>query len=115
MNSEAGNNQRRNERRVLRRPAQMQLQDGQVLQALARDIGLGGIGLIIPANLRPRAPCVVRLVLPQAKGAAAELTVRGVVNYSVYSGAEGGFLAGVVFAALDEAAATAIQDFLKRP
>ena len=95
-----GQDRRTTERRAFRAPALLRLPSQQVLEVRTIDISAGGIGLVVPLNLRRDSLCDVRVRAPvQAEGTEIILA-RGRIAHSILSGKEKGFLIGLEFIGL---------------
>jgi c-di-GMP-binding flagellar brake protein YcgR len=92
---------------------QVKLADGRVLEARTLDISLGGVQLVLAANLPVHGLCTLRLRIPAIPLGVHTLTAQAQVASIVCSGREGGFVAGLRFTALPAASLAALEAYLQ--
>jgi c-di-GMP-binding flagellar brake protein YcgR len=107
-----GLDRRTTERRAFRAPALLKLPSQQVLEVRTFDISVGGIGLVVPLNLRRDSVCDVRVRAPvQAEGMEV-IMARGRIAHSILSGKEKGFLIGLEFVTLSDPLLSLIKQYV---
>lgn len=104
---------RQHARERFKAAVQVKLADGRLVEAHTLDISLGGVQLVLPVNLQQHSLCALRLCIPGIPLGVHVFMAQAEVASIVYSGREGGFVAGLRFTALPAASMAALQDYLQ--
>ncbi len=104
---------RRHEREYFASTVQLLLPQRRILQARTLDISLGGLKLIVPANLAVGTRCGLRLVIPVVPYGARTIVAEAEVASIVFSGRENGFLVGLRFTTLPQEPRAALLAYLR--
>jgi c-di-GMP-binding flagellar brake protein YcgR len=96
----------------LRSVAQLMMPGQPALMVRTFDIGIGGVGIIAPANLPALLSCRVRIAVPVKGHGSTTVEAQAKVVHSVLSGSEDGFRIGLQFVDLPPVALAAIKQFL---
>ena len=107
-----GTERREHERKPLRASGQLLLPNRAPMEVRTVDLSLGGMGVVVPANLAPKLACLVRVALPLKPKGSALMEAQATVAHSVLSGNQAGFLVGLQFTSVSAASAAAIKHFL---
>jgi len=104
-------NRRVTARKVLRRPATVNLPGGLSRDATTWDLGADGMSLLSAKPISPGSKCTVAFEVP--RGAASDpVSIPGKVVYCSFLGPQG-FKVGMVFGSLDAPGADIVAEFLK--
>lgn len=107
-----GPDRRREDRKLFRSPAQLQLPNREVQRVRTLDISPGGIGIVSPSNLPKDVVCEIKFRAPLLGDRVEMLVARGRIAYSILSGKENGFLVGVQFTEIPPGAMALIKRFV---
>lgn len=85
----------------------------RIVEARAADISVGGLRLLVPANLPLQSVCNIRLGLPGHPDGAYTVMARAQVMNVLFSGKENGFMVGMRFTSISHTAMEAIEQYLR--
>jgi|GEM_PF-3216479 Predicted glycosyltransferase len=85
----------------------------RIVEARAVDISVGGLRLLVPANLPLQSVCNIRLGLPGGPDGAYTVMARAQVMNIMFSGKENGFMVGMRFTSISPTATEAIEQYLR--
>lgn len=104
---------RRHEREYFASTVQLLTPQRRIVEARTLDISLGGLRLVLPANLAVGSRCGLRLVVPRVPFGASTVVAEAEVTSIVFSGRENGFLAGLRFTTLPQEPRATLQAYLR--
>lgn len=104
---------RRHEREYFASTVQLLTPGRRIVEARTLDISLGGLKLVLAANLAVGSRCGLRLVIPVVPFGARAIVAEAEVASIVFSGRENGFLAGLRFTTLTQEPRAALQAYLR--
>ncbi len=82
-------------------------------EAVTTDLGLQGLGIVSPVNIRAGVVLDLRFNVPRRPEGVSPVEARAKVIHAIFSGAEAGFRVGLGFEQLPEAAREAIENYLQ--
>ena len=85
----------------------------RIVEARAVDISIGGLRLLVPANLPLHSVHNIRLSLPGGPDGVQTVMARAQVMNVMFSGKENGFMAGLRFITISRSAVEAIEQYLQ--
>lgn len=103
---------RRHKREYFASTVQLLTPQRRIVEARTLDISLGGLKLVLPANLAVGSRCGLRMVIPVVPFGARTIVAEAEVASIVFSGRENGFLAGLRFTTLPQEPHAALQAYL---
>lgn len=109
----SGRERRQHARVVLRSTAYLLLSGHSPIEVRTFDIGIGGIGIVAPANPPANLSCTIRVTIPVKPQGSTSFEVQAKVVNSVLSGSEDGFRVGLQFINLSSTAESAILRLLQ--
>lgn len=94
--------QRRADRKMFRTLAQLTLPNGTQLAVRSYDVGLDGISVVAPVNLKLKSGCEIVFRLPTAGRGSDAIHASASVAHSILSRRQDGFMIGLDFRGIQE-------------
>lgn len=101
------------ERKMFRSFAQLLLPNGDQLAVRTYDLGLDGICVVAPENLRLKSSCEIVFRVPIAGRNSDGIHVSGIVTHSILSRQQDGFMIGLDFRGIRERDLAFVRSYLK--
>ena len=104
--------QRRADRKLLRTFAQLILPNGVQLAVRTYDLGLDGISVVAPVNLRLKSACEILFSVPIAGRSSDGIQASASVVHSILSRRQDGFMIGLDFHGIQERGLVLVRTYV---
>lgn len=103
---------RQADRKMFRSFAQLLLPNGDQLAVRTYDLGLDGICVVTPVNLRLKSRCKIVFRVPIAGRNSDGIHASGIVTHSILSRQQDGFMIGLEFRGIQERDLALVRSYL---